>query len=479
MRIRSALRAACAVVAAACAGSCARAQTVLEIDTDVPVPRMGDSVRVDVLRDDGTVIESRTFFAGNRQDWPLSFGLTADASTRVRVRLFFAAKILGARRSATGVDAGGAAAMGDAGDEREPLVESSIDRLVVLDRPTQGVRRVRVLLRGDCMGVPADLANNTTCTSASTTNASAAIGDGDERTATSLLGTWTAAIETDCAGQPRADSALRDGEACIKGGAFFLGDERVGSTPCEPNCGASPERIVKLSPFFMDRYEVTVARWRAAMARGFRPQFNSWNASDACTARTPGADPDLPINCVSVEDARAFCQWDGGRDLPTEAQFEFAATGRGREREYVWGSALPDCTFASYARFRVPGSAGATFGNIDECTESGEGPSLGAMFEHDRTDEGVYDLAANLGEWTRDALERFDRGCWARQRYGLLVDPVCDQSSTDRVRRGGSWGHASLVLSPNWRAAIPIARIRTTAGELGTLYGFRCVRRAL
>jgi hypothetical protein len=39
---------------------------------------MGDSVRIDVLRDDGTPLESRTFFAANREDGPLSFGLTSD-----------------------------------------------------------------------------------------------------------------------------------------------------------------------------------------------------------------------------------------------------------------------------------------------------------------------------------------------------------------------------------------------------------------
>lgn len=454
---------------------CARAQTVLEIDTDVPIPRMGDSVRIDVLRDDGTVIESRSVFAGNARDWPLSFGITAEAATRVRVRLYFSAKILGARASATD-GAGDAGVALDGGSTREPLVESSIDRLVQFERPTEGVRRARVVLRGDCMGVPSDVRANTTCVDGAAQSASPAIGDGAPRTQASLNGTWSAATETECAGAPRADSALRDGEACIKGGVFFLGDERVGTTPCEPACSASPERIVKLSAFYLDRYEVTVARWRAAMARGFRPQFSSWSASPACTAVMPGADSDLPINCVSVEDARAFCRWDGGRDLPTEAQFEFAATGRGRELEYVWGSAQPDCTYAAYARFRVPGTSGATYGNVDECIGFGEGPSIGGMFERDRTEEGVFDLSANLGEWTRDAVERFDRGCWIRQRYGLLTDPVCDQPSIDRVRRAGSWGHTGVVLSPNWRASTPIARIRTTAGELGTLYGFRCAR---
>ena len=62
------------------------------------------------------------------------------------------------------------------------------------------------------------------------------------------------------------------------------------------------------------------------------------------------ADAALAMNCISAQAAQAFCAWDGGRHLASEAQWEYAASGRGEERIYPWGDALPDCARAVYAR---------------------------------------------------------------------------------------------------------------------------------
>src|SRR5205085_185283 len=59
------------------------------------------------------------------------------------------------------------------------------------------------------------------------------------------------------------------------------------------------------------------------------------------------SDPDdehakLPLNCVGWDTARAYCHLLG-KDLPTEAQLEFLASGRGFEFSYAWGEDDPDC----------------------------------------------------------------------------------------------------------------------------------------
>jgi formylglycine-generating enzyme len=57
--------------------------------------------------------------------------------------------------------------------------------------------------------------------------------------------------------------------------------------------------------------------------------FQTW--TDA-----PGANENLPMNCMSWYEALSFCAWDGGR-LPTEAEWNDAAAGGSEQRVCPWG----------------------------------------------------------------------------------------------------------------------------------------------
>jgi formylglycine-generating enzyme required for sulfatase activity len=112
---------------------------------------------------------------------------------------------------------------------------------------------------------------------------------------------------------------------------------------------------------YVDAYEVTVARFRAWVNAGLpRPaveqpffgrvvwnirseddirQFGTVSANDRvpgmpttdemCTwSPTPGVNDNLPMNCVTLASAAAFCWWDG-KQIATEVAWEYLATNRG------------------------------------------------------------------------------------------------------------------------------------------------------
>jgi formylglycine-generating enzyme len=170
--------------------------------------------------------------------------------------------------------------------------------------------------------------------------------------------------------------------------------------------------------FYLDKYLVTVGRFRAfvnagmgtkasppaegaganplIMGTGWDSTWNSNLVDDTATlearlqcdptfqtwTNTPGANEDLPINCVDWYEAFGFCAWDDGR-LATEAEWGYAAAGGSEERRYPWGSTIPGPNanrkhpgdylggFAHLRCWRVPGPVGA--GGVAVAPSSGHG----------------------------------------------------------------------------------------------------------
>ena len=204
---------------------------------------------------------------------------------------------------------------------------------------------------------------------------------------------------------------------------------------------------VYLSDYWIDRTEVTVARYRRCVAAGpcaMPPYAEGGERFDR---------PSLPVVLVTWNDARRFCAWAGGR-LPTEAEWERAARGGGAGRRYPWGNV--------YNPFLANHGA---FGLEDLDARDGflELAPVGS-FPDGRTPEGLEDLAGNAQEWVAD---------WFAPEYPKAdsANPKGPDMGEMRVVRGGSYVHGRLWL----RGA---ARDREPPNERAPWIGFRCARDA-
>ncbi len=267
-----------------------------------------------------------------------------------------------------------------------------------------------------------------------------------------------------------------------------------------------------VSSFRLDKYEVTVGRFRQFVAAwnggsGWLPAAGSgkhahlngglglansaspgsyepgWVASDdgnisltnanlTCDA-TPsdatwtaaaGSQENLPINCVNWYEAYAFCIWDGGF-LPSETEWEYVAAGGSAQREYPWGTTAPGAgnQYAIYGCY-YPDSGPCTFneagGIASPTTPAPVGtPTLGAGRW------GHLDLGGNVWEWTLDLPADYVNPC--TDCAYLAVAPNA------RMIRGGDWFNpGSPYLEPAWRDITDLTG--PTYREPGV--GVRCAR---
>ncbi len=103
--------------------------------------------------------------------------------------------------------------------------------------------------------------------------------------------------------------------------------------------------------------------------------------------------PDHPVVHVAYEDALAYARW-AGRQLPTEAEWEYAARGGLDRKEFTWGDErLPDGRrLAKFYEGDFPYANRASDGH-ERTAPVGHYPPNGF---------GLYDMAGNVWEWTSD-----------------------------------------------------------------------------
>lgn len=203
----------------------------------------------------------------------------------------------------------------------------------------------------------------------------------------------------------------------VPGGAFMMGDNDQGRFV----------HPVSLPTFQMSKTEVTVAQFRACVTAGRCTEPNSNRSDPHCNWGVPNRDQ-FPVNCVSADQASAFASWAGGQ-LPTESQWEYAATGGGKTKYSGTNELTRICQFGNVA----DETAASVFSKwmVVECADGYVETAPVGQFKDGAW--GLKDLTGNVWEWVQD--------CYDSSSAGIPGDGSarvnCDSSA--QVFRGGGW----------------------------------------
>ena len=219
------------------------------------------------------------------------------------------------------------------------------------------------------------------------------------------------------------------------GGVFQMGSEDdVNEMPVHP---------VSVPAFDILETEVTVAQYDDCVQDGgCTPRKDD----KACPPNVSGFEH-YPANCLSWDMALEFCTW-ANAELPTEAQWEYAARSGGKDNVWPWGNADATCD-------RV-------VSNETEYDCDFNGPQPVCSLAAGKTEQGLCDMSGNVLEWLLDYFyATYDCSVvWASNcpMSGDAKSPVdgsaWDRETTFRSVRGGHYFSNDTELTTTSRAGL-------------------------
>jgi len=213
----------------------------------------------------------------------------------------------------------------------------------------------------------------------------------------------------------RLNDAVEIEMIAIAAGAFMMGSPE---DELERNSSEAPQHEVNVAAFFMGKYPITQAQWKAVAAL---PQINRELEPDPSEFK----GDKLPIDQVSWHDAVEFCDRlssHTGRDyrLPTEAEWEYACRA-GTTTPFHFGETITT-DLANYN-----GDSDSPKGEYRKATTPVDHFGIANAF-------GLCDMHGNVYEWCQDH--------WHDNYEGAPTDGsawLSENENDDRVLRGGSW----------------------------------------
>jgi formylglycine-generating enzyme required for sulfatase activity len=208
----------------------------------------------------------------------------------------------------------------------------------------------------------------------------------------------------------------------IPGGRFWMGSPD-GEADRYRYDSESPQHEVSVPDFFLGKFTVTQAQWRAVAQL---PQINQSLNADPSNFK----GDNRPVEVVSWDEAQEFCarlsQATGkAYRLPSEAQWEYACRA-GSTTPFAFGATL-NTDIANY-------DGNDTYGNGKKGVWREQTVDVGSFPPNAW---GLYEMHGNVWEWCEDS--------WYDNYNGAPTDGTAwiDNGEQNRLLRGGSWGSFS------------------------------------
>ena len=262
---------------------------------------------------------------------------------------------------------------------------------------------------------------------------------------------------------PPVDAAWQPHDVGVPGGTFMLG-----ATPAEPFVFDNEKwaHPVTVAPFRIAAAPVTNAEYAAFVDDDGYRRRELWSRRGWDWRRREGAERPLfwihggdgwyecqfgvetrlppwhPVTHVNWYEAEAWCRW-AGRRLPTEAEWEMAATldpATGRKQRFPWGDQPPRPEHANLD-YRAGGTVDV------RALGAGDSPS------------GCRQMIGNVWEWVDDTFAPYP---------GFVCDPYREYSEPyfgkKKVLKGGAWTTRSRLIRASWRNFFVRQRRNVLAG---------------
>ena len=235
--------------------------------------------------------------------------------------------------------------------------------------------------------------------------------------------------------------------------------------------GADPGMLVPSSVVFK----------KAAQRIDLTDHYNWWTYVPGANWRHPrGPKSGLqglwkhPVVHVAFADAEAYAAW-AGKELPTEAEWEFAARGGLDGAEYAWGSEFTP------GRRHMANTWQGEFPWQNQLEDGFEWTA--PVGSYPANGYGLYDMTGNVWEWTTDWYQDHDKiqhaCCTLNNPRGAAVEDshnpraAADLRIPRKVMKGGSY-----LCAPNYcRRYRPAARMPQEIDTSTCHLGIRCISR--
>jgi formylglycine-generating enzyme required for sulfatase activity len=222
-------------------------------------------------------------------------------------------------------------------------------------------------------------------------------------------------IPESISGQQRpANTQRQSGEPemiFVEGGTFTMGCTSEQGSDCDNS--EKPAHQVTLDGFYIGKYEVTQAQWKAIMGTTIKQQRDK----DDTSGNLFGEGDRYPIYYVSWNETQEFIarlnKATGKKyRLPTEAEWEYAARGGKKSKNYKY-------------------SGSNVLGDVAWYGWHGDSDKIHPVGTKSSNELGIYDMSGNVAEWCNDWHSEYSSNS--------QTNPTGLTTGSGHVVRGGDW----------------------------------------